>query len=463
MSYSIIQKSQLEGAHRLDAEYYQPEFLDAMKKLSKASTIAELTSDVRYGLYLEPNYLERGVDFIRAMNLFDYDISGEILKIDGAKVPLEYKLEAGDCLITRSGANTGAASVIYPRLRGATFGSYTIRVRFNKINPFFAGLFLNTKYGIFQTLRLQTGMAQPNLNIPNIEQIKIPIFIENEQKKIEQICLEIQNQKENAKKFYAQAEQLLLHELGLENFSAKGGSPPSPGFGRAGASGGETENELYTVVNFSDVKSAERMDAEFFGGRCEKVMKKCRAHSPEKLGEIATLKKGIEPGSEAYREGGKLFVRVSNLSKEGLTDNNQQFLSEKMYDEFKKDYQPKLGEILLSKDATPGIAYVVKEPIDGVTSGGIVKVKLKEQIDPEYVALCINSIVGQSQVERDAGGSIIKHWKPEQIKNLLIPILPVATQKKIADLVRESHAARKKAKELLEEAKRKVEEMIENF
>ena len=106
---------------------------------------------------------------------------------------------------------------------------------------------------------------------------------------------------------------------------------------------------------------------------------------------------------------------------------------------------------------------MVKETIDGVTSGGIVKVKLKEQIDPEYVALCINSIVGQSQVERDAGGSIIKHWKPEQIKNLLIPILPVATQKKIADLVRESHAARKKAKELLEEAKRKVEEMIENF
>ena len=34
-------------------------------------------------------------------------------------------------------------------------------------------------------------------------------------------------------------------------------------------------------------------------------------------------------------------------------------------------------------------------------------------------------------------------------------------QQKIAELVRESHAARKKAKELLEEAKRKVEELIE--
>ena len=31
--FSIIQKSQLEGAHRLDAEYYQPEYLDCKKKI----------------------------------------------------------------------------------------------------------------------------------------------------------------------------------------------------------------------------------------------------------------------------------------------------------------------------------------------------------------------------------------------------------------------------------------------
>ena len=43
-----------------------------------------------------------------------------------------------------------------------------------------------------------------------------------------------------------------------------------------------------------------------------------------------------------------------------------------------------------------------------------------------------------------------------------MPILPKAMQEKITELVRESHAARKKAKELLEEAKRKVEELIEN-
>jgi len=78
------------------------------------------------------------------------------------------------------------------------------------------------------------------------------------------------------------------------------------------------------------------------------------------------------------------------------------------------------------------------------------------------MARCINLVVGQLQVERDAGGSIIAHWKPDQIKAMQIPILPEKMQEKIAELVRESHDARAKAKHLLEDAKRKVEELIES-
>ena len=47
---------------------------------------------------------------------------------------------------------------------------------------------------------------------------------------------------------------------------------------------------------------------------------------------------------------------------------------------------------------SPGMAFVVKEPIEGIISGGVLRVKLKEDIEPEYLALVINSIIGQSQV-----------------------------------------------------------------
>ena len=35
LNFSIIQKSQLEGAKRIDAEYYQPEYLKLDKKLEE--------------------------------------------------------------------------------------------------------------------------------------------------------------------------------------------------------------------------------------------------------------------------------------------------------------------------------------------------------------------------------------------------------------------------------------------
>ena len=132
-------------------------------------------------------------------------------------------------------------------------------------------------------------------------------------------------------------------------------------------------------------------------------------------------------------------------------------------DYYSKVAEPKIGEVLLTKDATPGIAYAIKESIEGIVSSGILRLKLKDkEIENEYLVLCLNSIIGQMQTDRDGGGSVITHWRPEQIKNVLVPVLSKTTQQKIADLVQKSHEARKKAKELLEEAKQKVEKMIEN-
>ena len=209
-THSIVQKSQLEGALRLDAEYYQPEYLEVAEKLRSAKRVADLTSDIRYGLYVEPEYKEEGVDFIRAMNLLNFWIDGEILKIEEQKVPPDYRLKIGDSLIVRSGANTGSVGIVYPRFQNATFGSYTIRLRFDKINPFFAAVFLNTKYGLSQTQKLQTGMAQPNLNIPNIKGIRIPDISGQKQEEIEEIALKMEEERQRSESLYFQAENLLL-------------------------------------------------------------------------------------------------------------------------------------------------------------------------------------------------------------------------------------------------------------
>ena len=80
-----------------------------------------------------------------------------------------------------------------------------------------------------------------------------------------------------------------------------------------------------------------------------------------------------------------------------------------------------------------------------------------DKIGNEYLTLVLNSILTQEQISRDVGGSVILHWKPEQVAGIVIPILPQEKQAEIQQKVVESFNLRKHAKDLLEDAKRAVE------
>ena len=64
------------------------------------------------------------------------------------------------------------------------------------------------------------------------------------------------------------------------------------------------------------------------------------------------------------------------------------------------------------------------------------------------------------QAERDAGGSIIQHWKPSEIEKVVIPILPMQVQQEITEKIRSSFKQRKESQHLLDEAKQMVETAI---
>ena len=80
-----------------------------------------------------------------------------------------------------------------------------------------------------------------------------------------------------------------------------------------------------------------------------------------------------------------------------------------------------------------------------------------DSILPDYLTLVINSKVVQMQAERDSGGSIIQHWKPSEINNVVIPILPMEKQQELSQLVQESFRLRNESKRLLNVAKTAVE------
>ena len=264
------------------------------------------------------------------------------------------------------------------------------------------------------------------------------------QQKIQELINSSYKKIDHSESLYSQAEQLLLSELGLLDWKPK--------------------HKLAFVKNFSEAERAERFDAEYFQPKYEEIVEAVKKYKDgfDELGNLVKIKKSVEPGSEAYQENGIPFVRVSNLSKFELSDNNQQFISEELYEEL-KSHQPKKGEILLSKDATPGMAYFLnEEPQKMIVSGGILRLKMdNKQVLPEYLTLVLNSAIVQKQIERDAGGSIINHWRPDQVKATLIPILKGYKQKEIKELIEKSFSDRKLSKSLLEIAKRGVEMAIE--
>jgi len=444
ITHSIIQKSQLEGASRLDAEYYQPEYLERMKKLKLLPT--GKLGDVAYitdGEHGSPIFDEKsGIKYFSAQHVrngfIDDSEAKNISKIIDEKNKRS-RLREGDVLLSTVGT-IGFAGLVTEGLLPANIDRHVARIALKEktLDPHFLVAFLNSSFGRFQTVREATGNVQLNLFIDKIKELRVPKTNDHE---VSQMVKNALRELRNSKALYSQAEDLLLKELKLKDFQPK--------------------EELSYIVNLSDVKSTHRADAEYFQPKYEKIKEKIKKQNIKLLGNLVSLRKGFEPGSDEYQNEGKLFIRVSNISKHGLIDKDQKYLSDGLYQNLRKDFEPKAGDILLTKDATPGIAYVLKESIEGIIAGGILRLILKEDIEPEYLALCINSIIGQMQIAQDSGGSVIAHWKPEEIKKLRVPVILKPAQKNIADLVHQSHQARKKAKELLGKAKREVEDFIE--
>jgi len=450
---SVIHRTRLGNRNRLDPEYYEPEYLQLNSVLSGRTyrKLSTLLREINCGPFgstvLCDTYTPQGILVIRPFNIKDLRVDDqEIVYVSQEDVKIKnLKTYAnGDIVFSRVGDircgiidNFDGQVTISPNI-------IAVKLKKHLINPYYVCTFMNTKYGYMQLERTLKIVAQPTIETETVKELLIPQVSEDFQSDVEHNIKLAFSWLNSSKSLYSRAENLLLEELGLEDFKPK--------------------YELSYAANLSKAFGAHRIDAEYFQPAYHELMEYLSDNFELKsLGKLLLgFQKGVEVGSENYEEEGKPFIRVSNLSVSGIVERDQKYLSEELYQQLRNVHEPKIGGFLLTKDATPGIAYVVKEPLEGIISSGILKLSINEsEINKEYLAMCINSMAGKLQVEKDGGGSVITHWRPEQIKRLQIPILPPETQQKIASFVQQSHETRRKAKELLEEAKRKVEQEIE--
>ena len=449
---SIVELSLVKSEKRFDAEFYKKEYLESETKITSQEflPLIKLTEKIDVGFVgpMVHAYTENGVLLLQTRNIGEFFINLDStisITEEFHKILKKSKVEYGDILIARSGSFGNASIYLEKEICNS---SDIIIVRANeKINPFYLVAYLNSIFGRHQLYKFASGGLQGHVNLTILEKLKVPIVSVVFQKKIESLLLDSKSKVSDSVNKYKEAEQILLKELNLKDY--------------------KSEHNLSFQASINEIMSTKRFDADYYQPKYKKIEEKIKNSDYLKLRELFSIIRGVEVGSEAYKEEGVPFLRVSNLNKLDLDWSNPKFISEESFESFKNNFNPKIGEILLSKDATPGVAYLVRDNIRTIHSGGIIRLVRKKTIphnkhlNVSYMTLVLNSIVVQQQMKRDSGGAIIVHWRPEEIRGTLIPILPKGTQDKIAEKLEESYKLRKESKELLEKAKKLVENEIE--
>jgi type I restriction enzyme S subunit len=447
---------------RIDSEFFLKKYLKAYKKIKAkpntqlgkiTSTLSDFSANGSYASIAENFTLLDEVDYaymVRSTDLEKSDFVNNVKYVSKHSYDFldKSKLFGGEVLINKIGSP--GRVYLMPKLnRPVSLGMNLFMLRLNKkenISEKFLWTYLNTEFGQKIIKRKVNGTVPLTIDKVAVKSLYIPLFSQKLVEVIEKFVEDSESKLSLSKELYIKAENVLLKEIGLVEQ--------------------ELSQDGINIKSFSkSFALTGRFDAEYYQPKYEQVVNKITSQNYDTLKNIVKISKSVEPGSAYYDEEGLPFMRVADFSKEGLTEP-QKFLNDYFVNENKdkiKDLKPKKGTILFSKDGSVGIAYHLRQDFNGITSSAILHLKIRDEkrVIPEYLTLALNSKLVQMQAERDAGGSIILHWRVSEIENVVVPIIDYTKQEKIAELIEESFSLKKESEHLLEVAKKAVEIAIE--
>lgn len=464
---------------RLDAEYYQPKYDDILHHIQAykygSKNLAEIC-DIK-----EENFTPKDDTTYKYVELANIGKYGNIIGCSqqkGEDLPLRARrivskndvvissLEGSldSCALVEEDYDGALCSTGFYVLKSSVLNSETLLVLFKSplvkelMRKGCSGTIL-TAIGRQELERIPIPLIRQEIQDEIAQHVQSSISLRKEsQQLLEYAKLTVEGAIQNgggkiASDYYVLQEKsamelhiaiyVLLHEVGIISNDAKV----------------KVSNVVCSCKKLSDSFLASgRLDAEYYQPKYDLLFEKLKGFPTATIKEIATIQKSIEPGSDAYQEEGIPFIRVANLSKFGLSNFDVKLDTT----QFADTIRPQKDTILLSKDGSVGIAYKMEETQDVITSSAILHLQLTTpNVLPDYLTLVLNSIVVKLQAERDAGGSIIQHWKPSEIEHVIIPILPMNEQQMITNKIKQSFKMREDAQDLLLQAKCIIETAIE--
>ena len=304
MTFSIIQKLQLEGANRLDPEYYQPEILEVFRRLNNLKTV-EIGSFCRIsdGDHSKiPGFVGMdGVRYLRAKDLQNFFINDS----DPVYVNKSYferlkrsHIKPLDIVLSIMGT-VGNLAVILPNVPVVTANRAVSIISpraQDEFNSYFLAIYLESKYGVAQRERESMGGVQERVNLDDLARIKIPVLSMSQQQIVVDIFQKALTGHLDSRLFYQQAEKLLLKEIGLADFKQR-------------------EN-LSFAVNLSEVTDADRVDADFFQPKYKEILEKLKGVQTDALKNYFQI---LRSKSFGYHDEGKVgVIKTKQVGKQFL-------------------------------------------------------------------------------------------------------------------------------------------------
>lgn len=427
---------------RLDAEFYQPEYLKYAASVAKGDLFGEITT-IMHPTEIERIYSEEGIQILLAQNVRANHLSfttPAFMPFFVEPILRRNKVQVNDVILTRSGANFGDAAVYKGEPADIYACADVLIIRPQGVPGGYLSTYLNTKVGRALLTRGAYGMAQPHIAPNYLYRMHLPRHGAAEQE-IDAIIEAAYNNKGSSQSLYAEAETLLLSALGLDKL--------------------DLSHQLTYEGSFREVNHARRFDAQYF--------------HPEKAQVLAQIE--ARPGAPVGSYFESVFDLVDPLKQSGdetaynydLTDALRYFLTDDInavgFDEIgsaKKQFQR--GDIVVSRlrSYLKEIALVETPPgIRCVGSSEFYVLRPRSQkVTAELLLVYLRAEPVQCILKWCQDGSQHPRFKEGEILTLNLPDRLLDVQEAVTRLVRQGIEAYQDANRLLDEAKQRVESLI---
>jgi len=442
--FSLIELNNLEGANRIDAEYYQPFYIDVKNKLlkKKTTTIAEETSRFKKGIFdiKAECYSDTGVPFVRISNLKNMIIDENDLiyiPIEEDKKNKMTHLKKGDIILSK----TAYPAASYVTLDECNCSQDTIAVKLkerSQIDSSYLTVFLNSKYGMLQMQRCFTGNIQMHLNLIESKEILIPVFDQSFHNQIKKIFEDALQNLLSSRMLFKQAENILLDEIKYNKLVLQ-------------------KKTTYTRF-FSEILKERRIDAQYYQPHLDQIINLIKEYGSKKLVNVIRVKdKNFVPkGDKQYK-----YIELANISKDGFINDYMLEYGDSLPTRARRIIRTN-DVIISSVEGSLSSCALITEEYDNVLCSTGFYVLESDEINPETLVVLFKSKPIQELLKKGCSGTILMAINKNELEKIDIPIIENNVQNEIAKKIKTSYEERSKAKSLLEEAKKKVEEYIDN-